>query len=189
MPKRALPDLMWPPDPLEEGLNALSDPLNRDEVKPLLHSELLAIGALCRMLAVSALSCVRSDRPKSPAATSVPLRQLLAKHPLLEDLLATLSRIPNAPPRYPQNTRVRNILGLGEAEGVPNKFYYRPGEEESAATGHDRPGAGAGARGGGGRPGMPHPVNLEERKALLEFGDLVKGVLREERSKRENLQQ
>lgn len=46
VPKRALPDLMWPPDPLEEGLNALSDPLNRDEVKPLLHSELLAIGAL-----------------------------------------------------------------------------------------------------------------------------------------------
>lgn len=150
---------MWPPDPLEEGLNALSDPLNRDEVKPLLHSELLAI------------------------ATSVPLRQLLAKHPLLKDLLVTLSRIPNAPPRYPQNTRVRNILGLGEAEGVPNKFYYRPGEEESAAAGHDRP------SGGGGRLGMPHPVNLEERKALLEFGDLVKGILREERSKRENLQQ
>ena len=45
VPKRALPELMWPPDPLEEGLNALSDPLNRDEVKPLLHSELLAIGA------------------------------------------------------------------------------------------------------------------------------------------------
>lgn len=43
-PLRTLASLLWPPDPLEDGLNALDDPLNRDEVKPLLHSELLAIG-------------------------------------------------------------------------------------------------------------------------------------------------
>lgn len=41
---KALSDLQWPPDPLEEGPNALQDPLNRDEPKPLLHSELMAIG-------------------------------------------------------------------------------------------------------------------------------------------------
>lgn len=43
-PMIALSELQWPPDPLEEGPNALHDPLNRDEPKPLLHSELMAIG-------------------------------------------------------------------------------------------------------------------------------------------------
>lgn len=43
-PMVALSDLQWPPNPLEEGPNALQDPLNRDEPKPLLHSDLMAIG-------------------------------------------------------------------------------------------------------------------------------------------------
>ena len=52
-PFRSLDSLSYPPDPLEEGLNALNDPLNRDQPKPLLRTELLAIGAseiLNRML-------------------------------------------------------------------------------------------------------------------------------------------
>lgn len=47
-PMVALSELQWPPDPLEEGPNALQDPLNRDEPKPLLHSELMAIGMSAR---------------------------------------------------------------------------------------------------------------------------------------------
>jgi hypothetical protein len=47
-PMISLASLSWPPDPLEEGLNALNDPLNRDEAKPLLRSELLAIGPSLR---------------------------------------------------------------------------------------------------------------------------------------------
>lgn len=148
-PLKSLDSLMWPPDPLEEGLNALQDPLNRDEPKPLLRNELLAI------------------------ATSVPLREMLATHPFLKDLLSDLSRIPNAPPKYPQSKRVRDILGLGEAEGVPERFNYRPSEEaddmafKRANTSKARIGA-------------------EERVALQRFNDLVKSILSEERSKAES---
>lgn len=52
-PMVSLASLSWPPDPLEEGLNALNDPLNRDEAKPLLRSELLAIGALSPISSLS----------------------------------------------------------------------------------------------------------------------------------------
>lgn len=135
---------MWPPDPLEEGLNALQDPLNRDEPKPLLRNELLAI------------------------ATSVPLREMLAKHPFLKNLLNDISRIPNAPPKYPQSKRVRDILGLGEAEGVPERFNYRPREEADDLAA---------------RRVTASRVNIgaEERVALQRFNDLVKSILLEER--------
>lgn len=145
-PLKSLDSLMWPPDPLEEGLNALQDPLNRDEPKPLLRNELLAI------------------------ATSVPLREMLATHPFLKDLLSDLSRIPNAPPKYPQSKRVRDILGLGEAEGVPERFNYRPSEEADDAA-FKRTSTGK-AR-----------IGAEERVALQHFNDLVKSILAEERSK------
>lgn len=145
-PLRPLDSLMWPPDPLEEGLNALQDPLNRDEPKPLLRNELLAI------------------------ATSVPLREMLATHPFLKELLTELSRIPNAPPRFPQSKRVRDILGLGEAEGVPERLNYRP-QEEAEDLASKR------ATSSKGR------VRAEERIALQRFNDLVKSILAEERSK------
>jgi len=148
VPLKSLDSLMWPPDPLEEGLNALQDPLNRDEPKPLLRNELLAI------------------------ATSVPLREMLAKHPFLRNLLGDLSRIPNAPPRYPQSKRVRDILGLGEAEGVPERFNYRP-KEEADDLAYKR---GATSKAG---------IGSEERVALQKFNELVKSILLEERSKKE----
>jgi hypothetical protein len=148
VPLKSLDSLMWPPDPLEEGLNALQDPLNRDEPKPLLRNELLAI------------------------ATSVPLRRMLATHPFLLNLLGDISRIPNAPPRYPQSKRVRDILGLGEAEGVPERFNYRPKEEAEDAT--SRRGATS-----------KTSIGSEERIALQKFNELVKSILFEERSKKE----
>lgn len=148
IPLKSLDSLMWPPDPLEEGLNALQDPLNRDEPKPLLRNELLAI------------------------ATSVPLRRMLATHPFLLNLLGDISRIPNAPPRYPQSKRVRDILGLGEAEGVPERFNYRPKEEADEAAA--RRGATSKAS-----------IGSEERIALQKFNQLVKSILLEERSKKE----
>ncbi|KAK9895289.1 hypothetical protein P389DRAFT_90924 [Cystobasidium minutum MCA 4210] len=145
-PLKSLDSLMWPPDPLEEGLNALQDPLNRDEPKPLFRNELLAI------------------------ATSVPLREMLATHPFLKDLLGELSRIPNAPPKYPQSKRVRDILGLGEAEGVPERFHYRPSEEADDLS-SKKPNSSK-AR-----------IGAEERVALQRFNDLVKEILTEERNK------
>lgn len=142
---------MWPPDPLEEGLNALSDPLNRDEPKPLLHSELLAI------------------------ATSIPLREMLSSHPFLKDMLQDIARIPNAPPKYPQSKRIRDVLGLGETDGIPNNFTYRPKEEADHAKDAftKRPNFNANS----GR------IGEEERKALHQFNELVKTVLQEERAK------
>jgi len=161
-PIRSLAGLLWPPDPEEEGLNALNDPLNRDEPKPLLHSELLAI------------------------ATSVRLRQLLSTHPFLKDVLSKVSRIPNYPPKYPQATRVKHILGLGEEEGVPNTLAYRPGEESGKKGGYtpssnDKrydPSASA-AR---------SFVDAHERQALQEFNEVVKAILAEERTKRNTAQ-
>ncbi|KAL7006947.1 hypothetical protein EMMF5_003531 [Cystobasidiomycetes sp. EMM_F5] len=146
IPTRSLASLCWPPDPLEDGLNALNDPLNRDEPKPLLHTK------------------------------SVPLRRLLAKHPHLKDLLTNISKIPNQPPRYPQEVRIRNVLGIGDGDGVPRHLSYRPGEEADKAkeqAARFRPG------------GVPPPssayVREEDRQALLEFQQLIKQILQNER--------
>lgn len=96
---------------------------------------------------------------------------MLSTHPFLKDLLTNISRIPNAPPKYPQSVRVRNILGLGEANGVPDRLNYRPKEEDRAGRG----------------PGS-HYVDPQETIALQKFGDLVKTILAEERQKRATLQ-
>jgi len=158
----SLASLMWPPDPEEEGLNALNDPLNRNEPKPLLHSDLLAI------------------------ATSVPLRQLLSTHPFLKTVLTNLSRIPNNPPKFPQANRVKDILGLGEESGVPNVLYYRPGEE----TDSKRSKASATCKRHDPISNRPRHINVDEneRSALLEFNELVKKILAEERKRRSTLQ-
>ena len=104
-------------------------------------------------------------------ATSVPLRKMLSTHPYLRDILTTLSRIPNAPPRYPQETRLRNMLGLGELEGIPVQLNYRPAEEADAAAK-----VGSGSR----RVGNICPAP-EEKEALRQFNELIKQILREER--------
>lgn len=182
-PARTLAELVWPPDPLEEGLNALDDPLNRDEPKPLLHTELMAIGRTnacyrkSHRALLDQLKCLTGlcNPIFVNPATSIPLRQLLSTHPFLKTLLMSIAKIPNAPPRYPQETRVRNVLGLGESEGVPLRLNYRPGEEAEAA-----------------KPG-PHDqrqqrrgpiVDPQEREALTQFHELVKQILAEERRKR-----
>jgi hypothetical protein len=74
---------------------------------------------------------------------------------------------------------VRNILGLGEHEGVPSRLIYRPGEEPDLDK--------------FGKPvqnkGRHQPdVDMEERKTLAEFNVLVKQILQEERNKRGSLQ-
>lgn len=102
---------------------------------------------------------------------SIPLRQMLSTHPFLKEILTNISRIPNAPPRYPQSARVRNILGLGEANGVPDRLNYRPKEEER----NFRSG------------GSTAYIDPEETRALQQFSELVKSILHEERQKRENL--
>lgn len=101
------------------------------------------------------------------------MRQLLSTHPSLKDLLTNISRIPNAPPKFPQSIRVRNILGLGEAHGVPDRLNYRPKEDE---------------RNGRSFVHGPSYIDPEETKALQKFGDLVKSILAEERQKRDSLQ-
>lgn len=186
-PIRSLAGLLWPPDPEEEGLNALNDPLNRDEPKPLLHSELLAIGESkasdgCHPL-LTALANASLPGEDLIAATSVRLRQLLSTHPFLKDVLNKISRIPNYPPKFPQTVRIKQILGLGEDEGVPNALYYRPieesGKKASQNQQHDRR--------------NEHSMGLtagrtfvaeHEREALREFNEVVKAILGEERRKR-----
>lgn len=104
---------------------------------------------------------------------------MLSTHPHLKTILTSISRIPNAPPRHPQENRVRNILGLGEHEGVPSRLNYRPGEEPDLDK--------------SGKPiqskwrHQPN-VDMEERKTLAEFNVLVKQILQDERRKREGLQ-
>lgn len=67
IPTRSLASLCWPPDPLEDGLNALNDPLNRDEPKPLLHSELLAIGIVCPVITVVAVPVLTVCPQRNPS--------------------------------------------------------------------------------------------------------------------------
>lgn len=74
---------------------------------------------------------------------------------------------------------MRNILGLGEHEGVPARLNYRPGEEPE----FDKFGKPLHSK------GRHQPfVDMEERKTLAEFNVLVKQILQEERRKRDSLQ-
>lgn len=66
---------------------------------------------------------------------------------------------------------MRNILGLGEANGVPDRLNYRPKEDDRYN-----------------RSNNGNYIDPEETKALQHFSDLVKSILTEERQKRENLQ-
>ena len=101
---------------------------------------------------------------------------MLSSQPYLVNILTTLSRIPNAPPRYPQEKRIRNILGLGEAEGVPVQLSYRPGEEADA-TQQSKFGPASSRKGNA-------QIDPEEREVLRKFNHLIKDILHEERSKR-----
>lgn len=208
-PMKALSSLLWPPDPLEEGLNALDDPLNRDEPKPLFHNELMAIGTHTpnpsAHLALLALCCDKTDDTacgsvrwhvryscslkltaislRLPAATSIPMRRLLSTHPHLKDLLIKLSKVPNAAPRFPLEHRVRSILGLSESDGIPQHLSYRPGDGTVAEGDRDQYGFPRKQN------GLGLGMDEHERAALREFNELVKTVLSEERSKRSQVRQ
>ena len=100
---------------------------------------------------------------------------MLATNPHLKNVLQSVSRIPNAAPRFPQETRLRNLLGVGEGDGVPKQMSYRPGEEaDKAKEASSRPAA----------PGHGSHALPEELAALHAFNQVIKEILSEERQRR-----
>lgn len=100
---------------------------------------------------------------------------MLATDPHLKNVLQSVSRIPNAAPRFPQETRLRNLLGVGEGDGVPKQMSYRPGEEaDKAKEASSRP-----AASGPGAHALP-----EETDAIHAFNEMIKEILSEERRRR-----
>ncbi|TNY20928.1 hypothetical protein DMC30DRAFT_446605 [Rhodotorula diobovata] len=178
-PRKRLKDLHWPaePDP-----TLWDDPLQRDEVKPLRHSELEAV------------------------ATSPQIRALLAQPSILTPLTRLLSL-----PHHHRTASLRVLLGL-PAEPAPGVYRPEGGkrfatavqsaeamrEERAAMSGHGGRGAARGGRGrggarggrggahhGGGGGGGPRVLQSteEERKEVERFAAQVVDILEDVRNK------
>jgi hypothetical protein len=99
---KPLTSLLWPPEP---DASIFTDPLKRDDPKPLRHEELLRIGALN---SAPQQSAQRLNSVMLTTATSPQLRHLLTATSL-PNILLILDAIPS--PHARQNSLAR-ILGL-----------------------------------------------------------------------------
>ncbi|POY73324.1 hypothetical protein BMF94_3659 [Rhodotorula taiwanensis] len=177
-PRKRLKDLHWPaePDP-----TLWDDPLQRDDIKPLKHSELEALATSTEIRALLADPQVRT-----------PLTRLLAlpHHARTASLrvLLGLSAEPT-PTNYRPDTTRRFATGLV----LPEVEREREREREARMTGRGggRGGAGSGrggARGGGrgGSNGRTGPRVLqsieEERKNVERFAASVLNILEVQRT-------
>ncbi|GAA5852399.1 hypothetical protein JCM8547_006768 [Rhodosporidiobolus lusitaniae] len=169
-PRKRLKDLHWPaePDP-----TAWDDPLQREDIKPMRHSELEAL------------------------ATSPEIRRLLSR----PSLLTPLSRLLQLP-HHARTASLRTLLGL-PAEPAVSTYRPEPGrrfatsvvdprveaekerERERVARGGGRGGRGGrgGGRGGGGRGGGLRVLQSteDERREVMEFAGEVMRIVGEHR--------
>lgn len=197
-------DLHWPaePDP-----TLWDDPLQRDEIKPLRHSELEAIGRPVvhfPMTRGSSLVTAPPDQAVLEPATSTEIRALLAD-PAIRTPLSRLLSLPH----HARTASLRTLLGLS---AEPTPANYRPDttrrfatglvlpevererEREREARANGRGGRGGnnsrGGRGGGrggatnGRSG-PRVLQSteEERKNVERFAARVLEILEDSRTK------
>ncbi|GAA5998560.1 zinc finger HIT domain-containing protein [Rhodotorula paludigena] len=166
-PRKRLKDLHWPaePDP-----TLWDDPLQRDDLKPLRHSELEAL------------------------ATSPQIRSLLARPSILTPLTRLLSL-----PHHARTASLRTLLGLpAEPAGATYRPEGQRRFATSLVVPDERGGHGAqrgrgrggarGGRGGGGRGADGGARTLqsteEERKEVERFAAQVLRILEETRAQR-----
>ncbi|GAA5880316.1 hypothetical protein JCM3774_006726 [Rhodotorula dairenensis] len=175
-PRKRLKDLHWPaePDP-----TLWDDPLQRDEIKPMRHSELEAIATSTEIRALLADPAIRT-----------PLSRLLslphhARTASLRTLLG-LSAEPT-PSNYRPDTTRRFATGLV----LPEVEREREREREARANGRGGRGGNSsrGSRGGGrggGTAGRSGPRVLqsteEERKNVERFAARVLDILEDSRT-------
>lgn len=198
--RKKLKDVRWPPEP-ELGL--WSDPLAKDDLKPLRRFEYEALGQSTPphplFLQQTPLTSLPLARAPRPPATAAPLRPLLAS----ASLRATLARL-SALPRHAREPSLRLLLGL---PALPPSTTYQQSFDPFATASKPMPlvpsvssrgrggalgrgrGRGRGGRGGGGQGVERRPMALvestaEERGEVEELVEGIRAVLEEARRAR-----